>query len=350
VQIQSTTGADRGLISQLRDTAVEMLRTVIPRGRPLALLDFPRHANVGDSAIWLGEISGLAQSGVKRGDIRYMCDLVTYNEDALRRAIGSDGVILLHGGGNFGDIWDRHQLFRESIVAAFPDHHVIVLPQSIQFSDEGALHRAADVFNRHRELTILARDRCSLQLLQQHFSSESHLCPDMAFCLGPLTRAKADRDVVYLARTDKESKFDDVEVALPNSPGVSPCDWPEIGNAWQWRAGDTIAHFGADHPRAARLLDPPVTVAVRVTYHAMARERLNAGCRLLGQGRVVVADRLHAHILSLLMGIPHVVLDNSYGKIERFREAWTSGSRLTRVAHSRDEAFETAQAMLRNAD
>ena len=206
------------------------------------------------------------------------------------------------------------------------------------------------MFSRHPDLTILARDGYSLQFLNEHFSTKNELCPDMAFCLGPLARPNPDRDVVYLARTDKESKFSDVGTAPLDGSYISPCDWPEIDDAWQWRVGSVLAQFQADHPRVARILDAPVSAAVRKTYYAMARERLRAGCGLLAQGRVVVADRLHAHILALLMGIPHVVLDNNYGKIERFRESWTSGSRLTRVAYSRNEAFETAQAMLRNED
>ena len=42
-----------------------------------------------------------------------------------------------------------------------------------------------------------------------------------------------------------------------------------------------------------------------------------------------MSDRLHAHILCLLMGIPHVLLDNTYGKVRSFHETWTQASVLT---------------------
>ena len=55
----------------------------------------------------------------------------------------------------------------------------------------------------------------------------------------------------------------------------------------------------------------------------MARRRLAHGYALLAAGRTVVTDRLHGHLLCVLLGIPHVVLDNRYGKNRALFEAWT---------------------------
>ena len=74
------------------------------------------------------------------------------------------------------------------------------------------------------------------------------------------------------------------------------------------------------------------------SYDTAARARVLRGCRLLSSGRVVITDRLHAHLLSLLLGIPHAVLDNSYGKVGAYMDAWTSGSPLVRRAASWAEA------------
>jgi pyruvyl transferase EpsO len=50
--------------------------------------------------------------------------------------------------------------------------------------------------------------------------------------------------------------------------------------------------------------------------------RLRRGIRLLTQGRRVVTDRLHAHILCVLLDMPHAIIDNSYGKLSSFVETW----------------------------
>ena len=48
-------------------------------------------------------------------------------------------------------------------------------------------------------------------------------------------------------------------------------------------------------------------------YARLASERLATGLHLLGGAGAVVTDRLHAHILSLLAGVPHVLRDNATG-------------------------------------
>jgi exopolysaccharide biosynthesis predicted pyruvyltransferase EpsI len=69
--------------------------------------------------------------------------------------------------------------------------------------------------------------------------------------------------------------------------------------------------------------------------------------RLISAGRVVVTDRLHGHILCLLLGLPHVLLDNAYGKISNFHRMWTDGVSDVVWAESPENALDLA---LRIAD
>ena len=84
-------------------------------------------------------------------------------------------------------------------------------------------------------------------------------------------------------------------------------------------------------------------------YDAVARARVARGCRLLSSGRVVITDRLHAHILSLLLGIPHAVLDNTYGKLRRFLDAWTGDAASVYRASSIEDAERWAASVLSGA-
>ena len=85
---------------------------------------------------------------------------------------------------------------------------------------------------------------------------------------------------------------------------------------------------------------PGVDAALLCAYDTLAAQRVERGCRILARGRVVVADRLHGHILSLLMGLPNVVLDNSYGKTRAVYETWTARCELATWADSPDEALQ----------
>jgi pyruvyl transferase EpsO len=73
-------------------------------------------------------------------------------------------------------------------------------------------------------------------------------------------------------------------------------------------------------------------------YDWMARRRLATGVAMLGGASAVVTDRLHAHVLSLLLDVPHVVADSGYGKISSFYEEWTRGIGTVELARSTDEA------------
>jgi len=323
------------LIASLRNQIADVLRPVLPRYSQVALLDFPNYRNVGDSAIWAGELAYLDALECR---IVYRCDVQSYSRDALAKRIGT-GTILLQGGGNLGDLWSLHQTFRETVIAAFPDNPIIQLPQTIYFQDPANLGRARRIFNAHPNLTLLARDHRSLDIARNEFRATSLLCPDMALCLGPLRRPESPvTDVVCLLRTD-------VEAATFQPPaeaaGVETTDWLEELPTVLTRTHDFLHRQLALYPR--RLA--PLRRLFEATYTPVARQRLARGCRLLARGHVVVTDRLHGHILALLLGQPHVLLDNSYGKLNSFVQSWTTDCELTHWSDSIEDAVRMARAI-----
>ncbi len=78
----------------------------------------------------------------------------------------------------------------------------------------------------------------------------------------------------------------------------------------------------------------------------MAQAWTHRGCDILSRGRVVVTDRLHGHLLALLMDIPHVVLDNSYGKLRTMYETWTHTSVNAHWAEHPEQALEIARGLV----
>jgi len=53
---------------------------------------------------------------------------------------------------------------------------------------------------------------------------------------------------------------------------------------------------------------------------------------MFARHNLIITDRLHGHILAVLMDMPTLVLDNSYGKNSRYASVWTERSRLVTVA------------------
>jgi len=227
---------------------------------------------------------------------------------------------------------------REEVIAAFPDNPIIQLPQTIHFRDRSALARARAVFNRHPHLTLLLRERRSLEIAGNEFRGRQLLCPDMALYLGPLGRpVRATRPLVRLLRTDREAAI----AARPSLPSPYLLPAPDAGVDWLRERPTVLAVINRWLSRPGPLRRA-LRGAVSATFEPLARQRLARGCRLLSSAHTVVTDRLHGHILCLLLGIPHVLLENSYGKLAAFTETWTAACGLARWAGSPAEALALA--------
>lgn len=341
-----TTGPDLELIAGLQDELTRQVAPLIPRDRRVALIDFPNHGNVGDVLIWLGQRRWLRDHDY---DVAYVCDQRSYSPHTLRKRIGR-GTVLIHGGGNLGDLWPQWQAFRERVVAELPDQRIVQLPQSIHFREEGNARRAAAVLDAHPDLHLLLRDEASLAFARERFAARSALCPDFAFGLGPLARpAEPDLDRLVLSRTDAERSAAALDAGGADHAFVT--DWTvqrptDTGYSQTW---ERLQHHSWHFGRRLNRPTPPTMLALDglgVVYEWLARDRARFGRRLLSRGRVVVTDRLHGHVLALLLGIPNVVLDTGYGKIAGFVEAWTASAAASRIAQTPEDAARLAQGLL----
>lgn len=289
-------------------------------GQDFALLDIPEHGNIGDSAIHAGELS-FFDAHVRR---RAKC-VCTWNADMDRLSgqLPAEGPIFLHGGGNFGDLWQNHQTFRHAVLDRFRGRKIVQLPQSIHYRDPAGIAETARLIAAHGNFTLLVRDRPSHDLARQHFDCEVVLCPDAAMMLWKIDTGIAPQaDVLVALRDDVEAVQDDARDWLRSH--YPSRDWVDV-DVWTLPIR-TVWKLVRSLP------DNRLGMAWReAMYRHQSRKRVMAGARQLAQGRLIVTDRLHMHIISSLIRRPHVVLDNSYGKIGRYIEAFGQDDLTTRV-------------------
>jgi exopolysaccharide biosynthesis predicted pyruvyltransferase EpsI len=305
-------------------------------GRPWALLDFPCFPNVGDNAIWLGTRAALTAIGMPPPT--YTCDNRTFEPDVLARLVG-DGPILLLGGGNFGDLFAKHQRLREQVVARFPSNPVVQLPQTIRFRGSDALEATRRALAPHRDLKVLVRDAKSLEVATRDLRLDAALCPDLAFGLGPAgARPHPPRRIFWLSR------YDSWRLHVPPPPGedLVVADWPKERLSFR-RA---YLRFLSSRIRRGRARGTRERTALSALYDPLARWRVARGLDRLAEGSVVITDRLHGHVLSMRSGTPHVLLDDRTGKVRAFHETWTRGVDGVAWANDRAEALALARQML----
>jgi pyruvyl transferase EpsO len=325
-------------LETLRAQVSHVLDQLIPVNSSCVLIDFPNHGNVGDSAIWLGEIAYLKSRKCK---IKYICDSNNYNQAALHAAVGKS-LILLHGGGNFGNLYPNHQKLKEKVISNFPDNRIVQFPQSIHFADASNLARSQAILAQHRDFHFVVRDTASLKLAQQHYSNPTYLCPDMAMMLDlkPLQSQLKASDAVILSRTDEE-KAAHLTSKVGTGENSVVMDWldePEPRHQWLYDWSHRRLGW-----RSSKIPPFILNKLALAAANSMARQRLARGLGLLGQGNVVVTDRLHAIILSWLGGTPVFFVDNNYNKLSNFINTWLQDSPgLTRCA-SFEDALEQAR-------
>lgn len=273
------------------------------------LLEVPYYTNVGDTLIWQGELDFLRELPYKRkGMSSYYTD--------IPNNIGEDDVILMQGGGNFGDLYYDPQNYRMQIVKMYPNNKIIFLPQTVWFEHEENMKKCAEILSRHKNLAICARDKVSYEILKKNFSNEILLVPDMAFCIDMKRWRKPNetKEVLLLKRDDKELKEYAELNRLVEHGDVTICDWlPFTEECWQktWFRR-TKKYLPAMYDWYARNVFRPYLI--------------NSGIQLIGSRKEIYSTRLHAAILSILLGKAEDLtwFDNSYGKNSSFYETWLS--------------------------
>lgn len=318
----------------------ERLAPLFHDSGPYAMLDFPNYANVGDSAIYLGQRRLLRE--LTGYDPDYVSSMRSHSDTGLRYNAGRP-LILLTGGGNFGDLWPRHQSFREHILRDYRDCRIVQMPQSIHFQDVSARDACARVIAAHPDFTLVVRDHESHALAQAHFDCKVVMCPDAALGLAPIpTQPPKTRDILLLIRDDHESRFTDQEREILTALGQSE-DWASGGAETRARLDRLIEKLTRKSTRAGSLLRNQRLA----TYDKWAETRLARGIAQLSAARFILTDRLHVHIIADLLGIPHLVLDNSYGKISNYINAWPK-SGLAQVVTDLPTAVRIARERLQS--
>nr|WP_228502059.1 polysaccharide pyruvyl transferase family protein [Plantibacter sp. VKM Ac-2885] len=283
-------------------------------------MDAPNQTNVGDSLIWAGEMAYLRRMGLR---LRYVADIKSYDPVALRRAMPS-GVVLLHGGGNFGDLWTGHQNHREQIVEDLPDYRLVQLSQSIYFASDERAARADAIIGAHKDFRLLLRDSLSMERAGRQLPSlNPTYCYDMALGFEPasLKRTAGGKDLLIIARQDKEAMSGLHDVAEDWGAGVSvtSTDWHSEGwLAVRYSVARRAMRLHQFLVRVRRRLGWTPTLPQWIVQHLIAslnEINITGALRWYAAADLVVVDRLHAHVLALLLGIDHVALDNNYRKI-----------------------------------
>jgi exopolysaccharide biosynthesis predicted pyruvyltransferase EpsI len=329
-------GLDSYEIGALKRQFVAALRHAIGDSTHAALLDFPFHPNCGDSLIYLGELAALKEIGV---DILAVSDAEGFRPEHYL-SLPPDTVMLFHGGGNFGGLWDTPHLRRNEELHLLRSFKAVMLPQTMTTMDQECRQRTRAVLADHSDVTLMWRDRKSFETSLTLFPEvRSVLVPDAAFCLFPLRRPRvtlrAKERISLLARTDREGSG----LANAVSGSIPVRDWQCV---FVEKALRRLLRFAIERDRRAS--ERPMMRLRGRLFYAYTLLNAQAAARQLTSSDVVVVDRLHAWILSVLLDVPHVVVDTKYEKISSVMSSWLPDE-LSTLATAPDDSLVRARVL-----
>ena len=303
-----------GKINELKTKIEQTLLPLIDG--PYAFLDLPYYTNTGDTLIWEGT----------RQFLKKVPHKALYSSSANRyklRNIAKNAVILLQGGGNFGNLWDKHQKFRIEVMKKYPANKIIVLPQSVCYTNENDAVSDAAQMAGHKNTLIFARDSVSFDFLKKYFKNNIGLLPDMAFCINPFTLQKyalpEENKSLLLKRTDKElsagTDYEEVLKRMNFPPEIR--DWPTLEN--DFHKARVLRRF----------ISKKIYPEFIANWYADKKFRpamIKEGVEFISPYKEIYTTRLHGAILAFLLGKSCKVIDNSYNKNTNFINTWLKES------------------------
>lgn len=329
----------------LRAHIYKQLQDIFADIREAILFDYPTHLNIGDLLIWLGELTFLDTLGIQVSGQFHIGNSAL---DQLHDLIANK-TLLLHGGGNFGDLYPWHHNLRTGIIQRFSSNRIIMFPQTMYYTNKPLLQRDIDIYSRHPNLCLMWRDKVSYELGISYFPKNcSFLVPDMAFCLDvpPFTSLLEERKgMLFLRRTDKERSREKTGLC---TKGISCIDWKDLtirnlrreSSKWpifrrarRYLLKQLARGFGAKH--YIRMCGKE-----NETYLQIAGQCYAIACSEFYKYEMILSDRLHGHILASLLRIPNVLLDNSYGKNRQYYDTWTKDDKISRFSEGMGEISE----------
>ena len=274
-------------------------------------LDVPGHMNVGDHLIAMGAWELLKEAP-------FRC-LAKSTIQSFNYKIPSDALILLHGGGNFGDLYPGANWFRNEIVKRFPHNKIIFLPQTITYKNLQLIGNDSTICAKHNNLHICARDADSFNILHEFFSANNlYLLPDTALGLYNMLKKKdslTSERTLLIDRNDSERSGNPLVVADDVK------DWIDILE--EINIAPYISVYRALY-RAGKNLHSSIIKRAHDRYliNRIHPYLLEHATDYFLRYDKVYTTRLHGYIFATMLHIPVEYIDTKYGKISGYIKTW----------------------------
>ncbi|WP_159522020.1 polysaccharide pyruvyl transferase family protein [Sunxiuqinia indica] len=207
----------------------------------------------------------------------------------IKKNIKEEDIIFGHSGYFFFEPHRELPVYRK-IAESFPNHQFIILPQTINLTDNNIRRITSDSLNKHSNVTLICRDEISFQNANVQFKNCKRLLyPDMVTSLiGKLSFSNKRDGILFCMRNDIEAYYKPEQVRelmsrLSSHGKITLTDTELKQSYWE----------------------------IRKNRSRILHDTFN----YFSQFKLVVTDRYHGTIFSLIANTPVVVLSSADHKL-----------------------------------
>ena len=266
----------------------------IKLGKNVFVFGAPFHTNMGDQAQTYCIEKYLKSAYPNYRVSIYETTALTWEDFALLRKIhkfaNRADKVFLHSGYHTTDLYMLEENMQRRVIQLFCDRQIVLLPQTVYYKTVEEREAAQAIYNAHPNLLMMCRDHVSYQTAQQLFPSvKTVLMPDIVTTLIGTKRYTSERKGIMLClRNDKEAFYTAEQI-----------------NALKTELEEIDVVDTTD-----------TTIQIDMEYLRKNREKVLHGIwDDYAHYKVIVTDRYHGTIFSLIAATPVVVISSTDHKL-----------------------------------
>lgn len=264
-------------------------------GEPLNLIfNGPYTGNLGDHAILFGE-----EEYLKKQEQEPFCisaiEMPVFFETKAHELVKIDDNIYITGGGNIGTLWRNEQQRMNKVLETFKNNKIIIFPQTIYYSDDEfgkiCLNIDKKYYNNCKNLKFYCREKKSYEYAKNILNVNCELKKDMALTLDYRNKKYKRRGIIFCFRNDKEKKLSQNEEKA------------------------FVEKIKQKYPKEKITYIDTLKVNRKLYTYKQGKKEFKKIIKQFSKSKLVVTDRLHGMILSVITGTNCIAFDNSSGKV-----------------------------------
>ena len=208
----------------------------------------------------------------------------------IRKIIKKNDLIFLHSGYHTTDLYMLEEHTQRKVVQLFPNKKIVILPQTIYYKNHIEEKKAINIYNNHPNLLLMCRDDVSYNIAERIFPNcKLILFPDIVTTLiGTQTYNSERAGILLCVRNDQEALLKKNELDLLVK---------ELSHIDKVQITDT-------------------TLSISGYEFSENREKiLKEIWKKYSQYKVIVTDRYHGTIFSLIANTPVIVMPSTDHKL-----------------------------------